>query len=631
MDKKLKREINLQVSGLCVREAEDGQKSRTVEGYAVVFGVRSVNLTPWSSDREVYEIMEPGSITPDLLSRSDVVLTAFHNNQMILGRWRMGKGTLTLELDQRGLKIRCTLAETATADELLAAIERGDITGMSFAFTADEEDNVNGVVYEKTSERAASGKVVWGTSPTDSYGGRLDEYGDPIPLHSKVKSAIIIEYIDPTVSKVYSANSYKDCTQNGHYTVKEIENGIEVTYYFEEFKISVPVAYTYKNGVVRLSVDSSRITEAENKLYSVALAPYSCGVYNLAEDGYLFVPSGSGAIIKPRQLETGLYSYSRELYGEDATRYRERELDSEKFPENLLAVYGAKTSDNTALCAIIEKGAEHAFIEAEVGALNTNYSSVWPKFAFRAYQWSKIKNEQQVKLYSDDMSQDTVSVAFHLLDGDNADYVGMANTYREYLTDKYGMQTSNDDSLLNLKIVGGVNITETVLGFKYDKFYQTTTLSQAKDMISDLSSAVDGTITADLIGFGQSGIDVKTIAGGYTVASKLGGEKGLKELSKLAKKNDCNLFFNVDVLGFSNSGKGISKEFDTALAQNNQKIKHVESRTRNFLFRLRSFLFFLIHIVFLSPKLCRINRKYWFRQYKKWRQRISVLGIQLLR
>ena len=161
MDKKLKREINLQVSGLCVREAEDGQKSRTVEGYAVVFGVRSVNLTPWSSDREVYEIMEPESITQDLLSRSDVVLTAFHNNQMILGRWRMGKGTLTLELDQRGLKIRCTLAETATADELLAAIERGDITGMSFAFTADEEDNVNGVVYEKTNERAASGKVVW--------------------------------------------------------------------------------------------------------------------------------------------------------------------------------------------------------------------------------------------------------------------------------------------------------------------------------------------------------------------------------------------------------------------------------------------------------------------------------------
>ena len=161
MDKKLNRQIDLQVSGLHVREAGEGEKSRTIEGYAVVFGVRSVNLTPWSAEREVYEIMEPGCITPDLLNRSDVVLTAFHKNDTILGRWRQGKGTLTLELDQRGMKVRCTLAETAVADEMLSAIERGDITGMSFAFTADEEDNVNGVVYEKTSERAASGKVIW--------------------------------------------------------------------------------------------------------------------------------------------------------------------------------------------------------------------------------------------------------------------------------------------------------------------------------------------------------------------------------------------------------------------------------------------------------------------------------------
>ena len=105
--------------------------------------------------------MEPGCLTTDLLNRSDVVLTAFHNNQMILGRWRQGKGTLSLEIDQRGLKIRCTLAETATADELLSAIERGDISGMSFAFTADEEDNENGVSYERTAEQTADGKEVW--------------------------------------------------------------------------------------------------------------------------------------------------------------------------------------------------------------------------------------------------------------------------------------------------------------------------------------------------------------------------------------------------------------------------------------------------------------------------------------
>ena len=161
MNKKMNREIDIAVSGLCVREAEGGGRSRTIEGHAAVYGVRSVNLTPRSSYREVYEVMERGCFSTDLLNRSDVPLTAFHDNTVILGRWRMGKGTLKLTLDERGLKIECTLAETARADELLSAIERGDINGMSFAFTADEDDSENGVSYEKLAERSADGKDVW--------------------------------------------------------------------------------------------------------------------------------------------------------------------------------------------------------------------------------------------------------------------------------------------------------------------------------------------------------------------------------------------------------------------------------------------------------------------------------------
>lgn len=157
----MNREIDIAVSGLCVREAEGEGRSRTIEGHAVVFGVRSVNLVPYSSYREVYEVMERGCISTDLLNRSDVVLTAFHDNTAILGRWRQGKGTLKLTLDVRGLKMACTLAETARADELLSAIERGDISGMSFAFTADEDDSENGVSYEKLAERSADGKDVW--------------------------------------------------------------------------------------------------------------------------------------------------------------------------------------------------------------------------------------------------------------------------------------------------------------------------------------------------------------------------------------------------------------------------------------------------------------------------------------
>lgn len=160
-ERKLNRQIDLQLSGLKVREVEGEERSRTIEGHAIVFGVRSVNLTPWSKYREVYEIMERGCISTELLNRSDVVLTAFHDNTAILGRWRQGKGTLSLAFDTYGLRMSCELAKTSRADELLSAIERGDINGMSFAFTADEDDSENGVSYENTGERSADGKEIW--------------------------------------------------------------------------------------------------------------------------------------------------------------------------------------------------------------------------------------------------------------------------------------------------------------------------------------------------------------------------------------------------------------------------------------------------------------------------------------
>ena len=69
--------------GLNVREPQEGQdESRVVMGKPIIFGVRSVNLTPWSSTRSVYEILEPGCISDELLNRSDVVYNNNHSNDI---------------------------------------------------------------------------------------------------------------------------------------------------------------------------------------------------------------------------------------------------------------------------------------------------------------------------------------------------------------------------------------------------------------------------------------------------------------------------------------------------------------------------------------------------------------------
>ena len=158
------RFIPAEACNLQMREPqEEGQESREVEGRPIVFGVRSVNLTPWSSDRKVYEILEPGCISRELLQRSDVVLNLNHNSDVVnvLGRYRNSeRDTLSLELRGDGIDCRCDLPHTNNANDTLELIKRGDINGMSFAFEDDWEDTENGVSYERTND-IEDGKEVW--------------------------------------------------------------------------------------------------------------------------------------------------------------------------------------------------------------------------------------------------------------------------------------------------------------------------------------------------------------------------------------------------------------------------------------------------------------------------------------
>ena len=157
------RFIPLEDCGLHVREAGEGQApSRRVDGRPIIFGVRSRNLTPWSSERVVYEVLEPGCIAPDLIQRSDIIFNINHSTKVtdILGRRRNGQGTLDLQLRESFVESSCDLPKTNCANDTLELIQRGDISGMSFAFRDDWEDTENGVSYERTNE-TIDGKVVW--------------------------------------------------------------------------------------------------------------------------------------------------------------------------------------------------------------------------------------------------------------------------------------------------------------------------------------------------------------------------------------------------------------------------------------------------------------------------------------
>ena len=61
-----------------------------------------------------------------------------HNNSLILGR--VQSGSLAINEDAKGLRFTCKLPDTTTARDLIALMERGDVSQMSFGFSAVKDD-----------------------------------------------------------------------------------------------------------------------------------------------------------------------------------------------------------------------------------------------------------------------------------------------------------------------------------------------------------------------------------------------------------------------------------------------------------------------------------------------------------
>jgi uncharacterized protein len=125
------------ISELEVRALEDG--APVVSGYAIVFNAWSLPMLD-SRGRKFKERVSPTAFDRALASNPDVRALWNHNMDYPLGR--TGNGTLQLRKDSQGLRFELRPdPNTFWGASAVAAIRRGDVSGMSFAFmVADNGD-----------------------------------------------------------------------------------------------------------------------------------------------------------------------------------------------------------------------------------------------------------------------------------------------------------------------------------------------------------------------------------------------------------------------------------------------------------------------------------------------------------
>ena len=132
------REINF--GQIEIREADDGRK--IVEGYATTF---DQEYTLYSSGSyEVRESIDRHAF--DETDMKDVILQYDHEGRVFA---RKSNGTLQLETDDHGLKIRADLGGTEIGRQLYEEIKGGYTTKMSFGFTVSKQERTEEEIEDK--------------------------------------------------------------------------------------------------------------------------------------------------------------------------------------------------------------------------------------------------------------------------------------------------------------------------------------------------------------------------------------------------------------------------------------------------------------------------------------------------
>ncbi len=115
-------------------EPPEGGGLPVIVGRAAVFDALSEDLGGFR------ERVAPGAFAATI-AEDDIRALINHSPDYVLGRNRAG--TLKLAEDGEGLSVRITPPDTSYARDLIASIERGDMSGMSFGFrTITDEWNI---------------------------------------------------------------------------------------------------------------------------------------------------------------------------------------------------------------------------------------------------------------------------------------------------------------------------------------------------------------------------------------------------------------------------------------------------------------------------------------------------------
>ncbi|MBQ4037860.1 MAG: hypothetical protein IJC84_07040 [Clostridia bacterium] len=305
------------------------------------------------------------------------------------------------------------------------------------------------------------------------------------------------------------------------------------------------------------------------------------------DDGYNFIPDGSGAIVDFRQ-NTKNTKISGTLYGGDFGFYNSVSATTASYQTWRAPVFGTVYTSDTVTktprrdaegnvimsedkktplydvtvnepvsqgyVAFLVEGESLTRIDSVNGGNTHEYHSVYPTFFARqsdSYPLDGITVSGAEAIYTKNIDRKYVgnyTLKYRMLFGDEADYLGMANAFRAYLISEGVLEKlaeEKDGIDLYLDLIGSIDTTKKVLGVPVEAKAELTTFENAKTILDELKAAGVSQQVIRYVGWMNGGLR-STAPTKIKVQKELGGEDGLKELISYVQSQGSQIYMDFD-------------------------------------------------------------------------------------
>lgn len=456
----------------------------------------------------------------------------------------------TYQLDRNYAPLKVT-KPFEVIDEYTAVASDGGLTLYVNPTNADFfVETSSGYQWKQIPDGAAKDKIAKGSSKTE------------------LQSALVVEYFDVERNYREKKNTQVASIKKNCFVVSLIENGFRCDYSIEGTGITIPLEVCLENGRLTATIIPSEVKEEMPDrflLQSIWMLP-NFGAASEKDTGYVLLPDGQGTLMYFNNGKYRFDDYIVPLYGENKALTKLFK-NPDSYTANL-PVYGARVNDNAYL-AIITAGDGACTLNAYTNLRNSSFGGAYAKFTVRSEDSYLLDYEsakaQKISLWQDDtMELPLCRIEYIFLQGDEADYNGMAQAYRRYLIDEKGAKehTVDFDVFVDYEML--VVRKTPFLGIPVK---HASKLSDFDEIIHDVESLAAMGITPYItIDSWSSAQMSKKLDTNINIQRGIGGWDGWNKLNKYLKTIGGNASLAVNLIEATHQGNGMFTLSDAASA-----------------------------------------------------------------